>query len=48
VRAFPKEEGTILYFILKFRIVGDIDTLIDDDLVLLAAFAARSQCFVND
>jgi hypothetical protein len=48
MRAFPKEKRSIFYLILKFRIIRYVDAFIDDDLVLLAAFAARGQSFVDD
>jgi hypothetical protein len=47
VRAFPKEEGTVLDLVLEFGIVRDVDTLVDYDFVLLTAFAAGCECFVD-
>jgi hypothetical protein len=48
VRALPKEERTILHLVFKFRILRNVDASVYNHFVLLAAFAARSQCFVDN
>jgi hypothetical protein len=48
VRAFPEEEGSVLYLCLEFGILRNVYAAIYCYLVLLSAFAAWSQGFVDD
>ena len=47
VRAFPQKEGTVTNFILEFGVFRYIDASVYYNFVLLSAFAARCECFVD-
>jgi hypothetical protein len=47
VWTLPKEEGAVLYFVLEFRIFRYVDAAVHNHFVLLAAFAARCESFVD-
>jgi hypothetical protein len=48
VRAFPQEEGAVLDLVLEFGVLGYVDASVNSHFVLLAAFAAWSEGFVDD
>jgi hypothetical protein len=48
VRTFPKEEFTVLDFILEFRIFRNINASVDCYFLLLTAFGAGCEGFVDD
>jgi hypothetical protein len=47
VRTFPQEEGTVLDLVLELGVVRDVDASVYYDLVLLTAFAAWCERFVD-
>jgi hypothetical protein len=48
VRAFPQEQGAVLHLVLELRIFRYVDASVYCNLVLLSAFAAWSESFVDD
>ena len=48
VRAFPKEERSVLHLCLELWVFRYVDASVDCYFGLLAAFAAWGQCFVDD
>ena len=48
MRTLPKEEGAILHLVFKFGILRNIDASLYYHFVLLAAFAARGQGFIDN
>jgi hypothetical protein len=47
MRAFPEEEGAVLYLGLELRVVCCVDASVYCYFVLLAAFAAWGERFVD-
>ena len=48
VRTLPKEKRSVTHLVLEFGIFRKINTSIYCYFVLLAAFAARSESFIDD